>query len=201
MIRHIVFDIGRVLVEWDPERPYRRLIPDAAKRRWFLETVCTSAWNAEQDRGRPWAEAEALLIAQYPEEADLIRAYRAHWTEMVPDTLAETPQILERLVDEGRDVTMLTNFAADTFVEAVARFPVLSRPRGVTVSGVEGIIKPDPAIYALHAERFALDPAATLFFDDSPANVEAARGAGWTAHLFTSPARMRADFAAAGIAV
>lgn len=201
MIRHIVFDIGRVLVQWDPERPYRRLIPDEAKRRWFLDTVCTPAWNLEQDRGRPWAEAETLLIDQYPQEADLIRAYRAHWIDMVPDTLPETPAMLERLVEDGHDVTMLTNFAADTFEEALARFPVLSRPRGVTVSGVEGIVKPDPAIYALHAERFGLDPAATLFFDDSPANVEAARGAGWTAHVFTDPSQMRADFAAAGLRV
>ena len=200
-IKHVVFDIGRVLVVWDPERPYRTLIPDEARRRWFLETICTSAWNAEQDRGRPWADAEALLIADYPDEADLIRAYRARWVEMVPHTVPETPEILEALVDAGHDVTLLTNFAPDTFREAVERFPVLSRPRGVTVSGEVELIKPDPAIYALHAERFGLDPAATIFFDDSQPNVDAARAAGWQAHLFTSAAQMRADLAAAGIAV
>lgn len=200
-IRHIVFDIGRVLLLWDPEIPYRTLIPDDARRRWFLDNVTTSAWNVEQDRGRPWAEAEALLIDTYPDEAPLIRAFRENWAQMVPDLMPETPQILEALVNSGRDVTMLTNFAPDTFQEALARFPVLRRPRGVTVSGEVGLIKPDPAIYALHAERFGLDPAATLFFDNSHANVEAAQQAGWRAHLYTSPAQMRADFAAAGIDV
>ncbi|UOM35858.1 HAD family phosphatase [Acuticoccus sp. I52.16.1] len=200
-IRHIVFDIGRVLLAWDPERPYRTLIPDAARRRWFLDTVTTSAWNAEQDRGRPWAEAEALLIADYPEEEALIRAFRTHWAAMTPHLLAQTPQIMEGLVEAGHDVTMLTNFAPDTFQEALARFPVLRRPRGVTVSGEVGLIKPDPAIYALHAARFGLDPAATIFFDDSPDNIAAAAAAGWRAHLFTTPERMRADFAASGIAV
>lgn len=198
---HIVFDIGRVLLVWDPERPFRRLIPDDAKRRWFLDTVCTSAWNGEQDRGRPWADAEALLIADYPNEAELIRAYRTHWVEMVPETLPETPAIMEALIDAGHDVTMLTNFATDTFAEALARFPLLSRPRGVTVSGEHGIIKPDRAIYDLHVERFGLVPEKTIFFDDSAANVEAARSAGWQAHLFTDAAGMRRHLAAAGIAV
>ncbi|RAI04006.1 2-haloalkanoic acid dehalogenase [Acuticoccus sediminis] len=200
-VRHIVFDIGRVLVVWDPEIPYRTLIPDADRRRWFLDNVTTSAWNVEQDRGRPWAEAEAALIEQYPDEAPLIRAFRERWSEMVPGLLPETPAMMEALIDAGHDVTMLTNFAADTFEIALQRFPVLTRPRGVTVSAEVGLIKPDRAIFDLHAERFGLDPAATIFFDDSAPNVEAANGAGWQAHLFTSPEQMRADLKAAGLAV
>lgn len=201
MITHIVFDVGRVLLHWDPELPYRRLIPDEARRTWFLTEVCTGDWNKEQDRGRTWADAEDLLIAQYPDEADLIRAYRAHWSEMVPYTLPETPQMLETLVAAGVDVTLLTNFAADTFVVAKSRFPVLTLGRGATVSGELGIIKPDRAIFDHHVQSFGLDPAATLFFDDSPANVEGAVAAGWQARLFTDPATMRRDLAEAGFAV
>ncbi len=135
MIRHVVFDIGRVFIQWDPERPYRALIPDDARRAWFLSEVCTSAWNKEQDRGRSWAEAERILIEQYPAEAALIRAYRENWSEMVPCEIEGTAEIFDGLVAAGYDVTMLTNFAVDTFAIAQERFPVLTRSRGVTVSG------------------------------------------------------------------
>ena len=186
-IRHIVFDIGRVLIHYDPELPYRRLIEDDRRRKWFLENVCTSAWNVEQDRGRSWTDAEALLIERHPEHAELIRAFRANWHEMVPHAYARSVSIMQNLIDRGHDVTMLTNFAADTFAEARTRFPFLRRPRGVTVSGEVRLIKPDRAIYELHAERFELAPTATLFIDDSPRNVDGTRAAGWRGLHFTGP--------------
>lgn len=180
-VRHIVFDIGRVLIRYDPHRGLIQRIPDAEERAWFLNTVCTEAWNLEQDRGRSWIDAEAMLIADWPEQADRIRAFRANWTEMVHDRIAPTVALFEQLIDEGRDVTLLTNFAADTFVEARSLFPFLDLSRGVTVSGEVGLIKPDLAIFALHQQTFALDPAATVFIDDNSANVAAARDAGWRA--------------------
>lgn len=197
-IRHIVFDIGRVLIHYDPELPYRRLIPDEAERRLFLDTVCTSDWNVEQDRGRSWAEAEALLIADHPHHEDNIRAFRSNWREMVPHAYEETVEIMLGLIDAGRDVTMLTNFASDTFREARTIFPFLDRPRGVTVSGEIGMIKPDRAIYERHAAEFGLEPAATLFIDDSPKNVAGALAAGWDAVLFTDAATLRRDLAERG---
>ena len=184
-IRHIVFDIGKVLIHYDPEIPYRRLIPDEERRRWFLENVCTNDWNIEQDRGRSWPEAEALLIERHPDEEELIRAFRLNWHEMVPHAYEGSVAIMEGLIDDGRDVTMLTNFAADTFTEARERYAFLKRPRGVTVSGEVRLLKPDRAIYELHAESFGLEPAATLFIDDSQKNVEGARAAGWQAVHFT----------------
>jgi 2-haloacid dehalogenase len=199
-IRHIVFDLGQVLIRWEPERPYRRLIPDEAARRKFLSEICTPAWNLEQDRGRSWPEAEAALIAEHPEEADLIRAFRRNWNEMVPDEIPGTAAIVDGLVDSGADVTALTNFAPDTFLEAEQRFPVFRRFRGVTVSGRVGLVKPDPAIYRHHADAFGLDPGRTLFFDDSAANVEAARKVGWNAELFTGADRMRQDLKRYGVA-
>jgi 2-haloacid dehalogenase len=198
-VRHIVFDIGRVLVAWDPEIPYRRLIPDEAERRWFLAEVCSPEWNLEQDRGRSWEAGEAVLIARHPDRADLIRAFRRHWHEMVPGLLPETPQIMEALVDAGHDVTLLTNFHHETWPIALGKFPVLSKPRGVTVSGRLGVVKPERAIYDHHADTFGLDPQATIFFDDNAANVKGAQAAGWRAHRFTGPEGVRAELRAADI--
>jgi 2-haloacid dehalogenase len=198
-IRHIVFDIGKVLIHYDPDLPFQRIIPDADRRRRFFETVCTHDWNLEQDRGRSWAEAEALLIASHPAEADNIRAFRRHWHEMVPHAYEDSAAIMTGLIDAGHDVTMLTNFAADTFAEARQRFPFLNRPRGVTVSGEIGLIKPDVAIYERHARDFGLDPAASVFIDDSAKNVEGARAAGWQAVLFEGAGKLREDLRRMGV--
>lgn len=201
MIDHIVFDIGRVLIHWDPEKPFLDLIPDRAERAHFLSEICNSAWNLEQDRGRPWPEAEDQLIAIHPEKAELIRSYRRHWSAMVPHAYDETVAILRALLAEGRDVTLLTNFAADTFREAQGIYGFLTEARGVTVSGEIGLVKPDPAIYAHHAKRFALDPARSLFIDDSLANVQGARAAGWQAIHFQDAQQLRRDLALHGISV
>jgi len=199
-IKHIVFDIGKVLIHYDPNLPYARIIPDEAERNWFFAHVCTSDWNIEQDRGRTWEEAEALLIADHPDHADNIRAFRKHWHEMVPHAYDDSVAIMEKLIADGRDVTLLTNFASDTFRSAQEMFPFLRNPR-VTVSGDVKLIKPDVAIYQTHAEAFDLEPAATIFIDDSAANVEGAKAAGWQAVLFTGAEKLRADLAGFGIVV
>jgi len=192
-VRHIVFDIGKVLIHYDPNIPYSRLIPDEAEREAFFGTVCTHEWNLEQDRGRDWADAEALLIAEHPDKEELIRAFRLHWHEMVSHAYDDSVDIMLDLIQQGRDVTMLTNFAADTFKQAREMFPFLKVPRGVTVSGEIGMIKPDREIYDRHVQNFDLDPAACLFIDDSEKNVEGAIAAGWQAVHFTSAAELRDD--------
>jgi 2-haloacid dehalogenase len=199
-IRHVVFDLGQVLIRWDPEAPYRRLIPDAEERRRFLTEVVTHEWNLEQDRGRSWEDAEAALIAVHPNHADLIRAFRANWWEMVPGQIDENVAILDSLIENGTDVTALTNWAADTFAETVARFPFLSRFRGITVSAHVRLVKPDAAIYRRHAADFGLSAPHTLFFDDSPANVAAARAVGWRAEQYLSTERLSADLRRYGLA-
>ncbi|MUZ71130.1 HAD-IA family hydrolase [Agrobacterium vitis] len=198
-IRHIVFDIGKVLIHYDPNLPFSRIIPDAKERQWFFDNVCTHEWNLEQDRGRTWADAEALLIAEHPDREAHIRAFRQQWREMVPHAYDGTVEIFNALIDEGRDVTMLTNFAADTFVEAREMFPFLNRPRGVTVSGEIGLIKPDVAIYQRHATDFGLDPAHSIFIDDSLPNVVGAKAAGWQAVHFVSPEKLKADLQDLGV--
>jgi 2-haloacid dehalogenase len=200
-IKHIVFDIGKVLIHYDPNIPFSRVIPDASERDWFFANVCTHDWNVEQDRGRSWADAEALLIAEHPEREEQIRSFRKFWHEMVPHHYEDSVAIMEGLISEGRDVTMLTNFASDTFREAQQRFPFLSKPRGVTVSGDVGLIKPDVAIYETHANSFGLEPAATIFIDDSMPNVEGARAAGWQSVHFTGAEKLRGDLASLGIKV
>jgi 2-haloacid dehalogenase len=198
-IRHIVFDIGRVLLEWDAEIPYRRLIPDETERRYFLTHVCTHEWNIEQDRGRSWREAEEELITQYPQHAEMIRAFRRHWAEMLPRHIPDALAIRDALLAQGRDVTALTNFAADTFAEARRMYPFLDKFRGITVSAHIGLMKPELAIYRHHEKAFGLDPKATLFFDDSLPNVEGARAAGWHAEQFVGAETMRADLIRYGI--
>lgn len=200
-IRHVVFDIGRVLIHYDPNIPFSRLIPDEAERATFFETVCTHDWNLEQDRGRSWADAEAVLIADWPDQAENIRAFRTHWNEMVPHAYEGTVEIMRALIDADCDVTMLTNFAEDTFREAQAKFPFLAWPRGVTVSGEKRQIKPDREIYNTHVQAFDLDPAASLFIDDSLANVEGARAAGWQAVHFKDADTLRRDLKALGLPV
>jgi len=195
-INHVVFDIGRVLVHYDPALPYRDIIPDADERDWFLSHVCTAEWNVEQDRGRSWTEAEDLLIAQYPDQETRIRAFRRNWHRMVPHSLDANVTILKTLLARGVDVTFLTNFAADTFHEAQALYPFLMDGRGVTVSGRVGMIKPDPAIYALHTQTFGLRREATLFIDDSEKNVRAARDHGWHAIHLPPGTALKAEMAA-----
>ena len=198
-IRHIVFDVGKVLVHYDPHQAYFALIPDEAERHVFLSEVCSNAWNQEQDRGRGWEEAEAEAIGRHPDKADLIRAFRKNWHLMVSHEYPESVSVLRALIARGHDVTLLTNFAADTFREAQRRFPALAETRGATVSGEVRLIKPDPAIYEHHTRSFELKPSATLFFDDSAHNVDAARAHGWNAELFTSVEKLRDDLRRYGL--
>jgi 2-haloacid dehalogenase len=198
-IRHIVFDIGKVLIHYDPDLPFSRLIPDAEERRWFFENVCTPDWNIEQDRGRTWVDAENLLIAEHPTHEENIRNFRRHWHEMVPYAYDDSVAIMERLIDAGRDVTLLTNFASDTLAEARGRFAFLNRPRGVTVSGEVRLLKPERAIYERHAKDFDLEPAATLFIDDSQKNVDGAIAAGWNAVLFEGTQKLESDLRRLGV--
>jgi HAD superfamily hydrolase (TIGR01509 family) len=201
MIDHIVFDIGKVLIHYDPHLAFADIMPDKTRRDWFFAHVCTHDWNMEQDRGRSWEDAEAEAIAKFPTEADNIRAFRRNWAMMVPHAYDGTVEIMRALIADDRDVTMLTNFASDTFREAQVLFPFLTEPRGVTVSGDIRVLKPDIAIYEHHHAAFGLTPGRTLFIDDVPANVEGARKAGWKAVRFIDAETLKRDLAGFGVAV
>ncbi len=199
VVTTVVFDVGNVLIRWDPNRLYARLFPDPAKRDWFLETICTEDWNREMDRGRPFAEGIAELVARHPEWEAEIRAWDENWHEMVPGEIPGTVAILERLRALGVPDYSITNFSREKFAEARERFPFLKGFRDTVVSAHEKLLKPDPAIYRVLLERNRLDPAACLFVDDSAANVAGARAVGMAAVVFTTPERFAADLTAHGI--
>lgn len=186
----VVFDVGNVLLDWNPRYLYRKLFDEEEAMERFLADVCASAWNLELDRGRPFAEAVAELAARHPDLAAPIRAYDTRWSEMIAGAIAGSVALLERLAEAGVPLYALTNFSDEKFAETVARFPFFQRFAGIVVSGRVKLLKPDPAIYRLLLETYRLAPADCLFIDDSPANVEGARNVGLRAERFESPAQI-----------
>jgi 2-haloacid dehalogenase len=181
----VVFDIGNVLIHWDPRRLYRRIFDDEAKVTWFLTHVCHAAWNLDLDRGRPWSEAIAERIAAFPEHAAEVRAYDERWDEMVAGAIEGSVALLEALDALGVPLYAITNFSRGKFDRAAERFPFFSRFRGTIVSGDEGLVKPDPAIFELLLRRFNLAAQDCLFIDDSAANVASAGRLGMATHHFS----------------
>jgi 2-haloacid dehalogenase len=195
----VVFDIGKVLIEWDPRHLYRDLIRDEAAMERFLAEVCTPEWNLEQDRGRPWAEGIALLSARFPDQAHLIQAFRSGWHRMVPGPVPGTMGLLDALHGRGVPLYAITNFAADTWEECLPRFSVLGHFRDVVVSGREGMLKPDAAIFRRLLDRNALQAGRCLFIDDSAANVRGAEAVGMRAHRFQDAATLEAELVTLGL--
>ncbi|WP_417688046.1 HAD family hydrolase [Roseibium sp.] len=198
----VVFDIGNVLIEWDPDHLYRKLIPDEADRARFLQDICSMDWNLQQDLGRSWTEAIDQLVRAHPDQADLIAAYSERWHEMVPGAISGTVDILLELKASGVPLYAITNFSSDKFAETQERFPFLKQSfLDILVSGDEGMIKPDIRIYETFLSRNNLAPGACVFIDDSPNNVEGARRSGMNALHFTSPDVLRTDLRSLGFPV
>jgi 2-haloacid dehalogenase len=196
----VVFDLGGVLIDWDPRHLYRKLFAgDDAAMEHFLANVCTHDWNRYQDSGRSFAEGARLLKAEHPGRAELIDAYFARFDEMMPGPIAGTIDILAELRDRGTPLYGLTNFSAETYRPTYERFEFLGWFRGILVSGEVGLIKPDPRIVELLIERFAIDPRRAVYIDDVEANVIAARPFGIHAIHFTTPAALRSELAALGL--
>jgi 2-haloacid dehalogenase len=198
--RVVIFDFGGVLVDWNPRYLYRQLFPgdpDGMER--FLAEVCTSEWNQQQDAGRPWADAVSELIGRYPAQADLIRAYRERWNEMLRGPIDGSVAILGELRDAGYRLLGLTNWSHETFPLARARYPFFGWFDGIVVSGEEKLIKPDRRLFVRLIERYRVDPAHAVFIDDTLHNVEAASALGIHAIHFRSPAALREELIAIGL--
>lgn len=195
----VVWDVGNVIVRWDPRTLYSKIFPDAAERDWFLSHVCTMAWHAETDRGLSFSENVARLSAEHPEHAPAIAAWRDRWWEMFSGPIDETVAAIEDL--HARDVPMfgLTNMPAETAQQVFAMSPAFGRLSDIVVSGVEGLIKPEPEIYHLTARRAGRAPGELLFVDDNLANIEAARALGFHVHLFDDPAALRPTLERCGL--
>jgi len=192
-IESVVFDIGGVLLDWDPRHLYRKLFDDEEAMNRFLGEVCTMKWHERHDLGYSMEKSCEALAAGHPEDAEMIRAWGRRSEEMVAGPIEGTVQILGELRTAGVRCYAVTNMERETYPRRVARYPFLGWFDGTVVSGFEGVVKPNPEIFELLLSRFALRPSSTLFIDDSAANVEAARSLGMHAVRFTSPGQLRAE--------
>ena len=194
-----VFDVGNVLIRWDPRNLYRKLIADEAEREDFLARICSPEWNLEMDRGRAFAEGVAERVALFPQHEALIRAFDERWLETLDGAVEEAVAILEELRAAGVKTYAITNFSREKFALTRTRYPFLDSFEGIVVSAHEQLLKPDPRIYALLCERHGLAPADCIFIDDSLANVEGARAFGMQGHHFKTAAELRADLRQQGL--
>ena len=199
-ISAVAFDIGGVLLEWNPRYLYRKLFgADEVAMEQFLAEVCTPEWNARLDAGRPFAEAVAELVATHPDRAPLIEAYHRRWPEMLGSEVPGTVEILRELRTAGFPTYALSNWSAETFPLTQSRFTFLREMDGVLISGEAGAGKPDPAIFREFLRRFDLVAGETVFIDDWDRNIATARGLGMVAIQFTDAATLRTELRALGL--
>ncbi len=193
-----VFDLGGVLIHWDPRLLYRKLLPSEAAVEQFLATVCTPEWNACQDAGRSIDEGIAELVARFPHQALLIEAWRDRVTEMVLP-IWDSVGLLRELREREVPLYVLSNWGTDEFEAIRGLFPFLEWFRGILISGDVGVVKPDPEIFHLLVREHRLHPAEVAFIDDHPPNVEAAQQLGFQSVLFSSPADLRGQLGRLGL--
>ena len=192
-MKTIVFDFGGVLVDWNPRHLYRKIFSSEEEMEGFLAQVCNGEWNAKQDAGRPFAQAVAELQKQYPQYTEQIAAYFDRWGEMLGGEIPGMADLVRMLKRKGYKLYGLTNWSAETFPLARAKYSVFDMLDGMVVSGEEHIIKPDPEIYKRLLTRFQLRAPDCLFIDDSPANVAAARKLGFDAVRFENAAALERE--------
>ncbi len=196
VVSAVVFDVGRVLVQWDMRLLFAKLIADADELDWFTATVVTPEWHFQHDAGRPLAEMVAERSAEYPAHAHVIRAYAQRFNETIPGPVTGSIELVEALYAQRVPLFAITNFGAELWARFRPTYPVFDLFRDIVVSGTERLTKPDPAIYALAARRFGHQPGKMLFIDDNEANVIAARDCGWQAHLFCDARTLEAELMA-----
>lgn len=204
-VKVVVFDFGGVLIDWNPDYLYRKLIPDEGERRRFLTEVCSMDWVARQDGGQLIETGTADLVARFPQHEPLIRAFYGRWQEMIGGVIAESAALVDKLEAAGVPLFGLTNWSAETFPYAWERFDVLRRFRDIVVSGRVKLVKPDPAIYAemfSRIERHLPGVAAgeLVFIDDNVKNAHAAAALGWHGVHHTSAASTEAQLRELGLA-
>ena len=196
----VVFDLGGVLLNWDPRHLYRKLFAgDDAAMEAFLRDVCTEAWKECQDAGRTFAEATAELLPAHADKAHLIHAFGARFDEMIAGAIGGTVDIVRALKRSRVPVYALTNWSAETFPSQRARFDFLAEFDGIVVSGEEGVIKPDVRIFRILLDRYSIDPHAAVFIDDNPANASAAGTLGIHGIQFRTTELLRRELEALGL--
>ncbi|HVC68768.1 MAG TPA: HAD family phosphatase [Acidimicrobiales bacterium] len=190
-VEAVVFDIGGVLLDWDPRHLYRKVFDDEDAMEHFLGRICTPEWHAPHDRGASIADSCARLAAAHPEHADEIWAWMTRSEEMVVGAIEESVEILGELHRDRTACYALSNMEAETFPGRRERFGFFGLFDGIVISGVEGVAKPDPAIFETLIRRFQLDPRSTLFVDDNADNLASASALGMRSVLFESAGALR----------
>jgi 2-haloacid dehalogenase len=200
-IKSIVFDIGGVLIDWNPRHLYRKVFDSEEEMEWFLSNICTYEWNVRQDGGRPFSVATAELTAQYPEYSDKIAMYYGRWEEMLGGEVKDTVELLHELKTAGMPLYALTNWSHEAFPVAYSRYAFLKEFDGIVVSGEEKLLKPDHAIYRLLIKRYGINPAESVYIDDNRDNALAAGELGFHAIHYTSAGQLRNELRLLGLKV
>ena len=198
-IRAVVFDVGRVLVQWDMRHLFGKLIEDRQELDWFLQNVVTTEWHFQADAGRALADMVAERKREFPDHSEHLDAYATRFNETIPGPVPGSYEIVRELAARDVPLFAITNFGAEFWAGFRPTQPVFDHFRDVVVSGEEKLHKPDPAIYRLALNRFGLAEGEGLFVDDSLPNVEAARANGFGAHHFTDAPTLRAELVALGL--
>jgi 2-haloacid dehalogenase/putative hydrolase of the HAD superfamily len=198
-VRGVVFDVGNVIVRWDPRTLYSKIFPDPAERDWFLANVCTMEWHMRHDAGVSFADNRAPLIAQFPLHAAAIAAWEERWWEMFSGPIPQTEAAIEAMAARGVTLVGLTNMPSTVRDGTLAMSPAFRRFKHIVVSGDVDLAKPDPRIFLLAARHAELPPAELLFIDDSQRNIDAAAELGFDVHHFDDPATLHPALAARGL--
>jgi 2-haloacid dehalogenase len=196
--RAVIFDVGRVLFDWDLRFLFAKLIADREELEWFVTHVVTPEWHFQHDAGRPLAEMLPELKAEFPDHGALIDAYAARFNETIPGPVPGSLDLVERLDAAGVPLFAITNFGHEFWEGFRSTQPIFDRFRDIIVSGTEKLMKPDPAIYALAIDRFGIDPAGALFIDDVAANIAGAESVGIVGHQFRDAATLERGLLARG---
>ncbi len=198
-IQAIIFDFGGVLLDWNPRFLYRRFFDEPDEIDRFLSEIGFQDWNAQQDKGRPFAEGVAELSRAFPKYETLIRAYRDYWEESISGPIGGSVTILESLKREGLELYGLSNWSAETFPIALKKYGFFALFDSIIISGAVNMIKPDPAIFEYTVHRIARPPEQCLIIDDSETNIQVARGLGFAAIHFRSPQQLEKELRDLGI--
>jgi 2-haloacid dehalogenase len=198
-VEAVVFDVGRVLYQWQLAHLFEKIVSDPGRLAKLLDEVVTEEWHFEADAGRSLADMVPERIALYPDFEAEIRAYAARFNETIPGPVPGSHALVERLDARGMPLFAITNFGAEFWAGFRPTAPIFDRFGQIVVSGEEKLAKPDPAIFALAQGRFGKPAEAMLFIDDNPANVEAAAACGWQVHHFMQASALEADLASRGL--
>jgi 2-haloacid dehalogenase len=190
----VIFDLGGVLIDWNPRHLYRKIFKSEEEIDWFLQNICTHEWNEQQDAGRSFEEATNELLAKFPEHEIPIRAWYDRWEETISGSIPDTVEILRQIKESKKHrLYALTNWSEQTFPWALNNFEFLHWFEGIVVSGIEKSRKPFPDFYHTLLNRYQIDPAKAIFIDDVPRNIAGAEAVGIQGVHFQSPAQLKEE--------